>query len=68
MPIPAGEFGFQLEINTIIHNLNDEAMNDPKLYLFLPDNFAWSSKPSNCEVKKICFKRNTSKCQKKKNN
>ena len=52
MPIPAGEFGFQLEINTIIHNLNDKEMSESKLYLFLPDNFGWSSIPSNCEEKK----------------
>ena len=52
MPIPAGEFGFQLEINTIIHNLNDKEMSDTKLYLFLPNHFGWSSKPLNCELKK----------------
>ena len=51
LPIPAGEFGFQLEINTLIHNLNDKGMDNAKLYLFLKENLAWASTPTNCENK-----------------
>ena len=35
LPIPAGEFGFQLEINILIHNLDDKEMSAANLYLFL---------------------------------
>ena len=51
LPIPAGEFGFQLQISIFIHNLNDKEMQNSKLYLFLADNFTWSSIPSNCVEK-----------------
>ena len=53
LPIPAGEFGFQIKISLIIHNLNDKPMNKSQLYLFLPDNFGWTSaKPhQSCERK-----------------
>ena len=51
LPIPAGESGIHLEINIIIHNLNDLPMNTSKLYLFLPDNFGWTTTPSGCTQK-----------------
>ena len=40
MPIPTGEFGFQLDINNLIHNLNNKIKNQIKLYAFLPQNFS----------------------------
>ena len=49
LPIPAGEFGFQLEINILIHNLDDKEMSTANLYLFLNDNLDWASIPKNCE-------------------
>ena len=49
LPIPAGEFGFQLEINILIHNLDDKEMSAANLYLFLNDNLDWASIPKNCE-------------------
>ena len=52
MPIPAGEAGFNLEINTLIHNLDDQKIDNSILYLFLPDNFAWRN-----EVPSMCKKR-----------
>ena len=52
MPIPAGEAGFNLEVNTLIHNLDDENINNAILYLFLPDNFAWiKDVPNGCTKK-----------------
>ena len=51
LPIPAGESGIQLEINIIIHNLNDKPISNSKLYLFLPDNFGWTKKPPGCQEK-----------------
>ena len=48
MPIPAGEAGFNLEINTVIHNLNDKKITDCILYIFLPDNFDWTEIPKTC--------------------
>ena len=51
MPIPAGEFGFQLDINNRIHNLNNQIMNQTKLYAFLPQNFTWAKVPNNCQKK-----------------
>jgi hypothetical protein len=48
MPIPAGEAGFNLEINTVIHNLNDMKISDCQLYVFLPDNFNWTDIPKTC--------------------
>ena len=51
LPIPAGEAGFQLEVNIIIHNLNDKQMTNSKLYLFMPDNFGWTTTPSGCTEK-----------------
>ena len=52
LPIPAGEFGFQLQIKIFIHNLNDKSMENSKLYLFLADNFAWVPNTLNCVEKK----------------
>ena len=52
IPIPAGEFGFQLSINTLIHNLNNKNMDKSKLYVFLPENFDWAEFPQNCEKNK----------------
>ena len=49
MPIPAGEAGFNLQVNTLIHNLNDKAINNCTLYVFLPDNFNWTDIPKKCE-------------------
>ena len=49
MPIPAGEAGFNLEINTILHNLNDKKISDCQLYIFLPDNFNWTDMPKTCK-------------------
>ena len=46
MPIPAGEFGFTVQVDILIHNLNDKYMDNSKLYLFLPDNFGWAKYPS----------------------
>ena len=51
LPIPAGEFGFQLEINTIIHNLDDKGMDNANLYLFLKENLDWDTYPTNCKRK-----------------
>ena len=51
MPIPAGEAGFNLEINTIIHNLDDKNINNANLYLFLPNNFNWTQLPQGCTMK-----------------
>ena len=47
LPIPAGEAGVNLEINSILHNLNDEIINNSVLYMFLPDNFNWTEVPKN---------------------
>ena len=47
-PIPAGESGIYLEINTLIHNLDNKNMNNGKLYVFLPENFGWQNVPSQC--------------------
>ena len=52
IPIPAGEFGFQLSINFLIHNLNTKNMDKSKLYVFLPDNLGWAESPPNCETNK----------------
>ena len=52
IPIPAGEFGFILQINTLIHNLNDNEMTKSTLYLFLPENFGWTNTPTDCQRKK----------------
>ena len=51
MPIPAGEAGFNLEVNTIIHNLNDQKIEDANLYVFIPDNFDWTQKPTGCQLR-----------------
>lgn len=48
-PIPAGEAGFHLEINTLIHNLNNEGINNCTLHVFLPENFDWTDIPEECE-------------------
>ena len=50
LPIPAGEAGFHLEINSIIHNLNDQQIQNSKLYVFLPENFNWTEIPKTCEL------------------
>ena len=34
MPIPAGEAGFNLEVNTVFHNLNDKDISNSVLYVF----------------------------------
>jgi hypothetical protein len=52
IPIPAGEAGFNLEINSILHNLNDEIINNSVLYMFLPDNFNWTEVPKNDKCKR----------------
>ena len=51
LPIPAGESGFLLKVNTIIHNLNDKNIENAIVYIFLPEHFGWSEKPSKCEKK-----------------
>ena len=51
MPIPAGEAGFNLEVNTVFHNLNDEDISNCKLYVFLPEHFDWTNIPSICTQK-----------------
>jgi len=51
MPIPAGEAGFNLEVNAIIHNLDNKNINNAHLYLFLPNNFNWTEMPSGCSQK-----------------
>ena len=51
LPIPAGEAGFNLEINSIIHNLNDQEILNAKLYVFLPENFDWTETPNKCVLK-----------------
>ena len=48
LPIPAGETGLNLEVNTIVHNLNDEIVSNCKLYAFLADNFSWVDYPNEC--------------------
>ena len=48
IPIPAGEAGFNLEIKSILHNLNDQKINNSALYMFLPDNFNWTEIPDKC--------------------
>ena len=49
MPIPAGEAGFNLEVNTIFHNLNDKAISASTLYVFLPEYFDWTNIPTICK-------------------
>ena len=51
MPIPAGEAGFNLEVNTVFHNLNDKDITNCVLYVFLPDNFNWTVVPNTCQKK-----------------
>ena len=51
LPIPAGEAGFNLKVDTLIHNLDDQQLKNAKLYLFIPDNFDWSIAPSSCTKK-----------------
>ena len=51
LPIPAGEMGLELEIDTLLHNLNDKELTKFKLYFFLADNFDWKNIPSNCAKK-----------------
>ena len=53
MPIPAGEAGFNLEVNTVFHNLNDKDISNSKLYVFLPEHFNWTNTPQFCERKPI---------------
>ena len=48
IPIPAREAGFNLEVNTILHNLDDKQINDCSLYVFLPENFNWTEIPGKC--------------------
>ena len=48
MPIPAGEAGINLEVNTILHNLDDQPINNCSLYIFLPDNLNWTEIPNQC--------------------
>ena len=48
MPIPAGEAGINLEVNTNLHNLDDKPINNCSLYVFLPDNFNWTDIPNQC--------------------
>ena len=49
MPIPAGEAGFNLEVNTVFHNLNDKDISASTLYVFLPEYFNWTVIPSICQ-------------------
>ena len=49
IPIPAGEAGFNLEVNTILHNLDDKQIKDCSLYVFLPENFNWTDIPGKCK-------------------
>ena len=51
LPIPAGEAGFNLEINSILHNLNDEKIYNSTLYVFLPENLNWTDIPDKCQLK-----------------
>ena len=51
MPIPAGEAGFNLEVNAIIHNLDNKNINNTNLYIFLPNNFNWTDLPLGCQYK-----------------
>ena len=51
LPIPAGEIGLELEIDTLLHNLNDKKLTKFKLYFFLAYNFDWKNIPSNCSRK-----------------
>ena len=50
LPIPAGEAGVDLKVQTTIHNLNDEEISKCQLYIFLPDNFGWSRYPDSCKL------------------
>ena len=47
IPISLGEFGFNLEINSILHNLNDEIIHNFVLYMFLSVNFNRNEVPKN---------------------
>ena len=49
LPIPAGEAGVSLAINTVIHNLDDHDFSDCKLYLFIPENIGWNELPEKCK-------------------
>lgn len=49
-PIPAGEAGVNLKVETLIHNLNDQDYSDCKLYLFIPEFFGWTYIPDNCLI------------------
>ena len=52
MTIPQGESGFNLEANVVSHNLNDMAISDYKLYIFLPNNFNWTDIQKTCSLNK----------------
>ena len=48
LPIPAGEAGLSLSVDTVIHNLDDKKMLDCKLFLFIPENIGWDKLPDKC--------------------
>ena len=51
MPIPAGEAGFNLQVKTLIHNLDDQQIQNATVYAFLPENFEWTKIiPSKCKL------------------
>ena len=50
LPIPSGEAGVNLAVNTLIHNLNDQDYSDCQLYLFIPEFFGWTDFPDNCKL------------------
>ena len=52
MTIPQGESGFNVEANVVLHNLNDMAISDCKLYIFLPNNLNWTDIPKTCSLNK----------------
>ena len=58
MPIPAGEAGFLLKVNNLIHNLNNKDMTKSILYMFLPEHFGWSKE---AEIPSYCQKKNYNK-------
>ena len=51
LPIPAGEAGVELGIETLFRNLDDHKLTNAKFYFFLADNFNFRNILPNC-VKK----------------
>ena len=51
LPIPAGEAGVELGIETLFRNLDDHKLTKTKFYFFLADNFIFRNFLPNCDKK-----------------